>query len=120
MAVFTDPEFASVGLTEEEAVEKGINIQSGVFPLRASGRALTMDSTDGLVKIIADEKDRIIGAHLLAPGASDMIPELTLALARKMTIEDVASLVYIHPTLSEAVGEAALKAKDKALHLLNT
>ncbi len=120
MAVFTDPEFASVGLTEEEAVRKGIKFHCGVFPLQASGRALTMDSTDGLVKIVADEKDRIIGAHLLAPGASDMIPELTLAISKKMTIEDVASLVYIHPTLSEAIGEAALKAKNEALHLLNS
>lgn len=119
MAVFTDPEFASVGLTQEEAQERGIKVRSGVFPLHASGRALTMDALDGLVKILADEEDRVIGAHIIAPGASEMIAELTLAVAKKMKIQDIGSLIYIHPTLSEAVGEAALKAKGEALHLIN-
>ena len=82
MAVFTDPEFASVGLTTEEAAERGIKIRTGVFPLQASGRAMTMDATDGMVKLIADGADRVIGAHILAPGASDMIPELTMAVAK--------------------------------------
>jgi len=118
MAVFTEPEFASVGLTSEEAAERGIKVQSGVFPLQASGRAMTMDALDGMVKIIADESDRVIGAHLLAPGASDMIPELTMAVSRGMSLKDIASLIYIHPSLSETVGEAALKAKNEALHIL--
>jgi dihydrolipoamide dehydrogenase len=120
MAVFTDPEFASVGLTSEEAAERGLKIQSGVFPLQASGRAMTMDAIDGMVKIISDDAHRIIGAHLLAPGASDMIPVLTMAVAKGMKLEDVSSLIYIHPSLSEAVGEAALKAKNEALHILNS
>lgn len=120
MAVFTEPEFASVGLTTEEAVERGIKIQTGVFLLQASGRAMTMDATDGMVKIIADGSDRVIGAHILAPGASDMIPVLTMAVSRGMTIADLASLIYIHPSLSETVGEAALKAKGEALHILNS
>ncbi len=119
MAVFTDPEFASVGLTQEEAEGKGIKVRSGVFPLQASGRALTMDSLDGLVKVLADEKDRIIGAHIVAPGASEMIHELALAVAREATLSEIGGLIHIHPTLSEAVGEAALKAKNEALHLLN-
>ncbi|MBE3110895.1 MAG: dihydrolipoyl dehydrogenase [Acidobacteria bacterium] len=119
MAVFTEPEFASVGLTQEEAVAKAINVQVGVFPLHASGRALTMDATDGMIKVIADESDRVIGAHLVAPGASDMIPVLTMAVAKGMTLEDLDGIIYIHPTLSEAIGEAALKAKNKALHILN-
>jgi dihydrolipoamide dehydrogenase len=119
MAVFTEPEFASVGLTSEEAAERGIKVRSGVFPLQASGRAMTMDAPDGMVKIIADESDRVIGAHLLAPGASDLIPELTMVVAKGMTLADVASLIYIHPSLSETVGEAALKAKNEALHILN-
>ncbi len=120
MAVFTEPEFASVGLTSEEAAERGIKIQTGVFPLQASGRAMTMDATDGLVKIIADGSDTVIGAHILAPGASEMIPVLTLAVSRGMKLTEVASLIYIHPSLSETVGEAALKAKNEALHILNT
>jgi len=119
MAVFTEPEFASVGLTSEEAEERGIRVRSGVFPLQASGRAMTMDAPDGMVKIIADESDRVIGAHLLTPGASDLIPELTMVVAKGMKLADVASLIYIHPSLSEAVGEAAMKAKNEALHILN-
>lgn len=119
MAVFTEPEFASVGLTQEEAAGKGIKVKSGVFPLQASGRALTMDAADGLVKILADEADRVIGAHVVAPGASDMIPVLTMAVSRGMTLKDLDSLIYVHPTLSEAIGEAALKADNRALHILN-
>ena len=119
-AVFTEPEFASVGLTSEEAAEKGIKAQAGIFPLQASGRAMTMDATDGLIKIIADGSDRVIGAHLLAPGASDMIPVLTMAISRGLSLKDIASLIYIHPSLSETIGEAALKAKGEALHILNS
>jgi dihydrolipoamide dehydrogenase len=120
MAVFTEPEFASVGLTQEEAVERGIKVQTGVFPLQASGRAMTMDATDGLLKIIADGSDTVIGAHVLAPGASDMIPVLTMAVSKGMKLADIASLIYIHPSLSETIGEAALKAKNEALHILNS
>jgi dihydrolipoamide dehydrogenase len=120
MAVFTEPEFASVGLTQEEAVEKGIKVQSGVFPLQASGRAMTMDAIDGIVKVIADDADRVIGAHILAPGASDLLPVLTMAVSRGLKLAEVASLIYIHPSLSEMIGEAALKAKGEALHILNT
>jgi dihydrolipoamide dehydrogenase len=119
-AVFTEPEFASVGLTQEEAVAKGMKVQVGVFPLQASGRAMTMEATDGLVKILADESDRVIGAHVVAPGASDMIPVLTMAVAKGLTLEELDSIIYVHPTLSEAIGEAALKAKNKALHILNS
>jgi dihydrolipoamide dehydrogenase len=119
MAVYTEPELASVGLTSEEAAERGIKFRAGVFPLQASGRALTMDATDGLVKIIADETDRVIGGHILAPGASDMIPELTMAVSRGMTLRDLDRIIYIHPSLSEAIGDAALKAKGEALHILN-
>jgi dihydrolipoamide dehydrogenase len=118
-AVFTEPEFASVGLTQEEAIAKGIEVKCGVFPLQASGRALTMDAADGMIKVMADGSDRVIGAHLVAPGASDMIPVLTMAVAKGLTLEELDSIIYIHPTLSEAIGEAALKAKNKALHILN-
>ncbi len=119
MAVFTDPEFASVGLTQEEADAQGIKVRVGVFPLQASGRALTMDSLDGCVKVLADGKERIVGAHIVAPGASEMIHELALAVSRKATLGEIGGLIHIHPTLSECIGEAALKAKNEALHLLN-
>lgn len=119
MAVFTDPEFASVGLSEEEARERGIGFQVGAFSLQANGRALTMDSPEGMVKLIAGPDDAVLGAHILAPGASDMIPELTMAVRMRMKLQDVSSTIHIHPTLSESVVEAALKAKGAALHALN-
>ncbi len=120
MAVFTEPEFAAVGLTEEEARERGGAIKVGQFPLQASGRALTMEAVEGTVKIIADAEDTVIGAHVMAPSAGEMIPVLTMAVARKLKLLDVGHLIYIHPTVSEAVGEAALKARNEALHLLNS
>jgi dihydrolipoamide dehydrogenase len=119
-AVFTEPEFASVGLTQEEAAAKGIKVKSGVFPLQASGRAMTMDAVDGLVKVLADGTDKVIGAHVVAPGASDMIPVLTMAVAKGLTLKELDSIIYIHPTLSETIGEAALKANGLALHILNS
>lgn len=119
MAVYTDPEFASVGLTEDEAVEKGTRFQVGLFSLQANGRALTLGREEGVVKIIADEKDKVIGAHILAPNASEIISEITLAVNKGLKIQDVSSAVHIHPTLSEAVMEAALKVKNEAIHILN-
>ncbi|MFZ2054874.1 MAG: dihydrolipoyl dehydrogenase [Candidatus Aminicenantales bacterium] len=120
MAVFTEPEFASVGLTEEEARAAGGQIQVGIFSLQANGRALTLESPGGMIKLIASADDRVIGAHILAPFASEMIPELTLAVRKGMTIQDVSSTVHIHPTVSESLAEAALKVKGMALHALNS
>ncbi|MGZ5425026.1 MAG: dihydrolipoyl dehydrogenase, partial [Candidatus Aminicenantales bacterium] len=113
-SVFTEPEFATVGLTQEEAVAKGITVKSGVFPLQASGRAMTMEATDGLIKVLADESDKVIGAHVVAPGASEMMPVLTMAVARGLTLKELDRIIYIHPSLSEAIGEAALKANSEA------
>ncbi len=118
-AVFTEPEFASVGLSEEEAKNSHGQIQVGLFSLQANGRALTLGSPEGMVKLIAASDDRLIGAHILAPFASEMIPELTLAVRKGLTIQDVAATVHIHPTVSESLAEAALKAKGMALHALN-
>jgi dihydrolipoamide dehydrogenase len=119
-AVFTDPEFATVGLTQEEAQREGKEIKTGTFMLQASGRAVTMGETDGMVKVLADAGGRIIGAHILAPHAADMIPELSLAVSRRLSLEDVAETIHIHPTLSECLGEAALSAENRALHKLNS
>jgi dihydrolipoamide dehydrogenase len=119
-AIFTEPELASVGLSQEEAEERGIEIKVGEFPLQANGRALTMDSYEGIVRVIASKKtDKVIGAHVLAPHASEMLPVLTMAVSRRMKLKDLDSIIYIHPTLSEAIGEAALKADGRALHILN-
>ena len=118
-AVYTYPEFSSVGITEEEARKKGMKVQVGVFSLQANGRALTMGSSEGLAKIIAGERDEIIGAHILSPNASELIAELTLAVENEMTLKDVSSCIHIHPTLSEAVMEAAMNAKKEAIHTIN-
>jgi len=119
MAVYTEPEFSSVGLTEEEAKEIGLKIQVGSFSLQANGRALTLGQPEGLVKLIADQQDRLLGAHILAPQASELIAEMSLAIRNRMTIQDVAKTIHVHPTLSEAVMEAAMKAKNRAIHALN-
>jgi dihydrolipoamide dehydrogenase len=120
MAVFTDPEFSCVGITEEEARERGIKTQVGAFSLQASGRAMTMGKLEGSVKVVADDKDRIIGAQLLAPNASELIAELTLAVKMGLSLKDIASSIHIHPTLSEAVMESAMNAKGEAIHILNS
>jgi dihydrolipoamide dehydrogenase len=119
-AVFTEPEFATVGLTQEEAAAKGLKVKSGVFPLQASGRAMTMASIDGLVKVLAGEGDKVVGAHVVAPGASEMLPILTMAVAKGMPLRELDGIIYVHPTLSETIGEAALKANNAALHILNS
>lgn len=119
LAVFTEPEFSSVGLTEQEAKKKNGKVKKGVFPLQANGRALTMGSQEGMVKVIADEDNRIVGAHILAPNASELIPEMTIAVEKKFILQDIASLIHIHPTLSEALKEAAMNAENKAIHTLS-
>lgn len=119
MAVFTEPDFASVGWTEEEARARTEGVRTGTFSFQANGRALTMDSPEGLVKIVADAEDRILGAHILGPSASELLAELTLAMHKGLTVADVGEAVHIHPTLSEAVLEAALKVRGEAIHALN-
>jgi dihydrolipoamide dehydrogenase len=119
MAVFTSPEFSSVGYTEEEARERGIKHHIGLFSLQANGRALTMGKGEGIVKVIVDDKDKIIGGHILAPNASEIITEITLAMNNGLKVQDVFASIHIHPTLSEAVMEASMKARNRALHTLN-
>ncbi len=118
-AVYTEPEFSMVGLSEEEATASGIKFQVGIFSLQANGRALTMEEPEGMIKIIADDQQRIIGAHLLAPNASELIAEMALAVRLGLKLEDISSTIHVHPTLSEAIMEAALKAQGKAIHALN-
>jgi dihydrolipoamide dehydrogenase len=119
VAVFTEPEFAAVGLTEDEARAQGIEFQTGLFFLQANGRAVTLESPEGMAKLVAARDGRVIGAHIIAPFASEMIPELTMAIQKGLTLRDVASTIHIHPTVSEAMMEAALKAEGSAIHALN-
>jgi dihydrolipoamide dehydrogenase len=118
LAVFTEPEFASVGFTEEEAKDRGIAYRTGMFSLQASGRALSMDSPEGLVKIIAGPEDEVIGGHIVGPAASEWISELTLAVTRRLKLQDLAGSIHIHPTLSESTMEAALKMLGRPLSAL--
>jgi dihydrolipoamide dehydrogenase len=119
-AVFTDPEIATVGLTKAEAKAADFEPTVGQMPLQASGRALTLDDTDGFVRIVADtETEFILGAQIVAPEASELIAEIGFAIEMGATLEDIALTVHTHPTLSEAVMEAAANARDEAIHTLN-
>ncbi len=116
--VFTDPEIAWSGLTEREAEEQGIAINVGKFPLAALGRARTLGRTDGLVKIIAEpETDLILGVGIVGPMASELIAEGTLAIEMGATLEDIMVTIHPHPTLSEALMEAAEVAAGEAVHI---
>ncbi|RQG93268.1 dihydrolipoyl dehydrogenase [Natrarchaeobius halalkaliphilus] len=118
--VFTDPEIATVGLTETEAKEAGFDPVVGQFPFRASGRALTTGDAEGFVSVVATEsKGYLLGASIVGPEASELVAELGLAIELGATLEDVASTVHAHPTLSESVMEAAENALGRAIHTLN-
>ncbi|MBI4815320.1 MAG: dihydrolipoyl dehydrogenase [Deltaproteobacteria bacterium] len=120
LGVFTDPEVAQAGLTEAEARARGIDVATGTFPISALGRAAAMNHTDGLVKIVADKvSDVILGIGIAAPGACDLIAEACLAVEMGALVEDLALTVHTHPTLSEAVMEAAKAMHGEAIHILN-
>ena len=119
-AVFTDPEIATVGLTEDEAAEQGFEPAVGKFPFNASGRALTTGDSDGFVQVVADEESGfILGAQIVGPEASELVAEFGLAIEMGATLEDVASTIHTHPTLAEASMEAAEHALGHAIHTLN-
>ena len=116
--VYTEPEVASVGKTEEQLKEAGTPYRKGVFPYQANGRARALGATDGRVKLLAHkETDRLLGAHVIGARAGDLIAELVAALAFHASSEDVARLSHAHPTLSEVVKEAALAVHGRALHI---
>jgi dihydrolipoamide dehydrogenase len=119
-AVFTDPEIATVGLTEAEARAADHEPVVGEFPLTASGRAITLGETDGFVRVVAESASgRLLGAQIVGPEASELIAEFGLALEAGLTLEDVAGTVHTHPTLSESVMEACENALGVAIHTLN-
>jgi len=119
-AVFTDPEVGTVGMTVQEAEEAGFDPVVGEMPFRSSGRALTTGHTDGFVKIVADaDSGFVLGGKIVGPEASELVAEVTLAIELGATLEDVASTVHTHPTLAEAVMEAAENADGQAIHTLN-
>lgn len=116
--VFTWPEVATVGLTEEAARQQGYDVLVGKFPFRANGKALAQGEHDGLVKVVAESKyGQVLGVHIAGPHASDLIQEGTLALTLESTLDELEATIHPHPTLSEALAEAALAAKGHALHI---
>jgi dihydrolipoamide dehydrogenase len=118
--IYTNPELAGVGLTEEQAKEKGIDYRTGKFPFRATGRAVANDDLEGMVKFVADAKtDRILGAHILQHAASELIAEAVSVIEFGGSSEDLGRTTHSHPTLSEAVKEAALNVEKRALHIIN-
>ncbi len=116
--IYTTPEIASVGMTEKEAEAKGIMVKVGRFAFRSNGRALSLGQREGFVKVIAGEDNRIIGGHILGAEASEVISELSLAVALGLKVEDLACVIHPHPSLSEAVWEACLEILDEPFHQL--
>jgi len=118
--VYTAPELAWVGLTEQEARDKGYNVKTGLFPLSASGRAVTLQSTEGFVKMVSDgDTDLLLGVHIVGPHASDLLGEAGLALEMAATVSDVSLTIHAHPTLGESVMEAAENVHKQAIHIMN-
>jgi dihydrolipoamide dehydrogenase len=116
--VYTSPEIASVGKTEEELQQAGVEYRKGTFPFSANGRARALGQIEGRVKILADAAtDRVLGAHIIGPRAGDLIAELTDSIEFGATSEDIARTSHAHPTLSEAVKEAALAVDRRAIHI---
>ena len=118
--IYTHPEVAWVGKTEEQLKSEGVDYQVGSFPFAASGRAKAKGDTSGMVKVIRDKQsDRMLGAHLIGPSASELLAQSVLAMEFDATIEDIAHTIHAHPTLSEAMHEAALSADGRAIHIGN-
>jgi dihydrolipoamide dehydrogenase len=117
--VYTWPEVASVGYTEEQLKEKGVKYKSGSFPFKASGRARASMDTDGLVKVLADATtDEILGVHMIGPRVADVIAEAVVAMEFRASAEDIARISHAHPTYTEAFKEAAMAAtENRAIHI---
>jgi len=116
--IFTSPEMASVGLTEDQCKEKGLAYKTGSFPFAASGRAMSLMETEGFVKLITDAKtDEILGVHMVGPEVTELIAEAALAIEMGATAEDIARTIHAHPTLPEAMMEAAEAVHGMAVHI---
>ncbi len=118
--IYTTPELAGVGMTEQEATDAGYEVRVGRFPLSASGRAASLGIDAGMAKIIGDaETDLVLGFHMVGPGAGDLVAEAALAIEMGATLEDIALTQHPHPTMSEVVMEAAEHAHGRAIHIAN-
>jgi len=118
--VYTDPEVATVAFPKKRRRRKATKFASATFPLAASGRARTMNDTDGLIKLVGDAKsDALLGMHIVAPQAESLIGEGVMALELGATLEDIGLSIHPHPTLTEGIMDAAEAAHGKAIHIVN-
>ena len=116
-AVYTFPELASIGVTEKEAKEKGVPVKIGRFPYAAGSRSNAIDEKSGMVKIIADEENTLIGAHIVGYGADELMPILNFAVTNRMKADDFKDMIFIHPTLSENIREAVGEISGFSIHI---
>jgi len=116
--IFTKPEVASVGMSGQDCEKEQIKVKVGKFSFIANGKALAMGETEGMVKIIArNEDDVVIGVHIMGPHAADLIAEATIAVHQGLTLDELAGIIHAHPTVSEAIMEAAEQGLGKAVHM---
>jgi dihydrolipoamide dehydrogenase len=115
---YCDPEIGSVGLTEQEAIARGYDVRVGTFPFGVLGRAKIAGETEGLVKIVAEKKyDQLLGVHMIGPRATELVAEAAVALRLESTVEEILRTIHAHPTMAEAVAEAAHAVHGAAIHL---
>jgi dihydrolipoamide dehydrogenase len=115
---YCDPEIGSVGLTEREAKERGYDVRVGTFPFGVLGRAKMAGETEGFVKIVADKKyDELLGVHMIGLRSTELVAEATVALRLESTVEELIRTIHAHPTMAEAIGEAAHAVHGAAIHL---
>ncbi len=118
--IYTHPEVAAVGKTEQDLKAEGVEYKAGSFPFAAIGRAMASGETEGLVKILSDaDSDQILGAHVVGPSAADLVQQIVIAIEMAASTEDLQLMVFGHPTMSEAVHEAALSVDGRAIHMVN-
>ena len=118
--IYTHPEIAWVGKNEKELREDGINFKVGKFPFSASGRALAVDQSSGFVKVISDSKtDTILGVHVIGPAAAELVQQALIYMEFGASSEDIGLTMFSHPTVSEALNEAALSSNNQAIHMWN-
>jgi len=118
--IFVFPEIATVGITEDEAKEQGMEYKTSKFMFGANGKALSLGESEGFVKVMSNMQEEIIGVHIMGPHASDLIHEGTLAISAKLKIDDIKNTIHAHPTLSEAFHEAVCGLKGEAIHLVQS
>jgi dihydrolipoamide dehydrogenase len=115
---YCDPEIGSVGLTEAEAAARGYDVRVGTFPFSAIGRARIAGDVEGFVKIVGEARhDQLLGVHIIGPRATELVAEAVVALRLESTVEELVRTIHPHPTLSEAIGEAAHAAHGAAIHI---